>query len=244
MDVASFVFNLLGLCLQTLGIIIGGLGVVGERFLDYRPMQMLASVQISFTPVYLTRIPILHAITQTPELKRGKDDRYNKWEVIIGLFAALLLGLPFVASVYLIPIVYVYRFYIPLFVLSIWIGISIAVVVLPAILRAIVEEDRPSAERVFQPIPKVPLTIHLSTPPRVDLRKYVRLQLRYFFLTPLELVLMLMILLSQIILNWFAWVIRLNLADKELRGRYYALYSLFALLLGTIFLIVGLMQGV
>lgn len=243
MENTSFTLNLLGLCLQTLGIIIGGLGVVGERFLDYRPMQALASVQFSFTPVYLARIPILHAITQTLELKRGKDDRYNKWEVMTGLFVALLLGLPFVASVYLIPIVYVYRFYIPLIALLIWVVISIVVVVFPAISLAIIKAGRPPAERVFQPIPKVPLTIHIHIL-RVDLQKYIRSQLRYFFITPLELALMLMILLSQILLNWFAWVIRLNLADKELRGRYYALYSLFALFLGTIFLIVALLQGI
>jgi hypothetical protein len=246
MDPTSFVLNLLGLGLQAFGIIIGGLGVVGERFLDYRPMQTLARALIYFGRLEdMTRIPFLRAITQTQELETGKDDRYNKWEVMIVLFIVLLLGLPFVASVYLIPIVYIYRFYIPLLVLLIWIVISIAVDVLPAILVSALQPQpgvsRPPRVRVFQPIPKVPLQFHL---PRVNLQRYIRLQLRYFFLVPLQGALMLIILLSQIILNWFAWVIRLDLADKELRGRYYALYSLFALLLGTVFLIVALLQSV
>jgi len=227
-------FNLLGLSLQAFGIIIGGLGVVAERFLDYLPMQTLASrrVQIYFANLNVTAIPFLRAITQTPELETGRDDRYNKWEVMIVLFIVLLIALPIVAIVYFIPVIYIYRFYIPLFVLSVWIGLSIVVDVLPAILLSALPP-----ERVSQPIPKVPLQFHL---PRVNLQRYIRLQLRYFFLTPLQHALVLMILLSQIILNWFAWVIRLNLAGRELRGRYYALYSLSALLLGTIFLIIAL----
>ena len=244
METTSFMFSLLGLSLQAFGIIIGGLGVVAERFLDYQPLQTLARVLISFTPD-VTRIPVLRAFTQTRELETGRDDRYNKWEVIIGLFIVLLPGLLFVACVYLIPIVYIYRFYIPLFVLEIWIGISIVVDVLPAILVAWLQpiwgSRRKPKVRIFQPVPKVPLKFHL---PRVDFKRYIRLQLRYFFLTPLVHALILIILLSQIILNWFAWVIRLNLADKELRGRYYTLYSLFALFLGTVFLIFGLLWGV
>jgi hypothetical protein len=226
----SFLFNLLGLSLQLLGIVVGGLGVVGERFLDYLPMQTLVKALIHFlpldVPLDVTRIPLFNAITKTDELQTGDDDRYNKWQVIIVLFMTLAVGFPFVGIVYLLPIPFLCNYHIIPFVWIIWGGISVAIHIFPAMLLSALD------------VTKLPNRVLNS--PSVFLRRYAKLQVRYLFLVPLIDVLLLLILFSQIVMNWFAWVVKLNLADKDSRGRYYALYSFAALFIGTLLLIVSL----
>lgn len=228
----SFPLTLLGLILQMLGICVGGFGLVGERFLNYKPLQTLITFLPKVLPLDLMRVPFFNSLFLTSELQEDREHRYNKGNTILVLFILLLPVTSILAVVYVLPVLLIFfHLHIP----SGWIAFWVSFVAITHILTTI---------RVI----RVTSTRDSQDTFKMRIKKFIMLQLRYWFYTPLVGIKMVLVLLLFIIMHCFAWISQklpkryaIDLSLKETRQRYYSFYSLSALLLGTGMLIFDLL---
>ena len=215
-----------------IGICVGGFGLVGERFLNYKPLQTLIMVLPKALQLDIMRVPLFNSLLLTSELQEDRDHRYNKGNIILALFIVLLLVTLINAVVYVLPVLLIF-FHLP--IMPGWIAFWVSIVAINNIVSAILA-FRITSARDSQATFKM------------RIKKFIMLQLRYWFYTPLVGIRMVLVLFLFILMHCFAWISQklpkryaIDLSLKETRQRYYSFYSLSALLLGTGMLIFDLL---
>ena len=213
MDETIFWFSVSGLSLQLLGTLVLGFGIIGQRLVHYSPLDALVKLLPNIIPAsQAAQFPILSALYVGESSESTNDQRYNNGTLIVALLIYALIPTAVQAGPILLLILELFDLVL---IGAIWLG----------------------------PLLAFNLVINLISV-RAQLRILRQNPIWRFFLnwvwSPIIGMAIIVILWLQIILHLFAWMNRFDLSIEDNRIKYYAMYSVSAIFIGTSLLMFAL----